>query len=155
MVQLTSFSGINLRCIEKVALEEFGRLNVIAGANGAGKTSILEGIYALASGRSFRTRRLVKLIRHGEDFLRVTGRVGAYEPGTVSTGVNEESNRVHHIGLERDRERLVIRCDGESINRASDLARLLPTLVVRPESYEVLTGGRKKDGGFWIGQCFT
>ena len=92
MVQLTSFSGINLRCIEKVALEEFGRLNVIAGANGAGKTSILEGIYALASGRSFRTRRLVKLIRHGEDFLRVTGRVGAYEPGTVSTGVNEESN---------------------------------------------------------------
>ena len=144
MVQLTSFSGINLRCIEKVALEEFGRLNVIAGANGAGKTSILEGIYALASGRSFRTRRLVKLIRHGEDFLRVTGRVGAYEPGTVSTGVNEESNEVHHIGLERDRERLVIRCDGESINRASDLARLLPTLVVRPESYEVLTGGSEE-----------
>ena len=144
MAHLTSFTGVNLRCIEKVRLEDFGRLNVIAGANGAGKTSILEGIYALASGRSFRTRRLAQLIRHGEEFLRVTGRVGLCQSGQGSTDNNVRSNRDHHIGLQRDRESLVIRCDGESVNRASDLARLLPTLVVRPESYEVLTGGSEE-----------
>ena len=46
----------NLRCIESAVLEFSPELNLIAGENGAGKTSILEAIFLLGRGRSFRTR---------------------------------------------------------------------------------------------------
>jgi recombinational DNA repair ATPase RecF len=44
------------------------------GANGAGKTSVLEAIFLLGRGRSFRTRLNERLIRHGQAQLRVVGR---------------------------------------------------------------------------------
>ena len=46
----------NLRCVESAELEFSPELNLIAGENGAGKTSILEAIFLLGRGRSFRTR---------------------------------------------------------------------------------------------------
>ena len=39
------------------------RLNLITGDNGSGKTSLLEAIYLLGRGRSFRTRHTEQLIR--------------------------------------------------------------------------------------------
>ena len=54
----------NLRCIESAVLEFSPELNLIAGENGAGKTSILEAIFLLGRGRSFRTRSTERLIRY-------------------------------------------------------------------------------------------
>ena len=64
----------NLRCVEAAALEFSPELNLISGANGAGKTSILEAVFLLGRGRSFRTRISEKLIRHGQPSLTVFGR---------------------------------------------------------------------------------
>ena len=44
----------NLRCLESAALEFEPELNLISGPNGAGKTSILEAVFLLGRGRSFR-----------------------------------------------------------------------------------------------------
>jgi len=49
------------------------RLNVVVGANGAGKTSLLEAVYFLSRVRSFRTRQLDRLIRWGAGEMRVAG----------------------------------------------------------------------------------
>ena len=46
----------DLRCLSKTRLELHPHVNLITGANGAGKTSLLEAIYLLGRGRSFRTR---------------------------------------------------------------------------------------------------
>ena len=46
----------DLRCLAQVQLTLHPRLNLLAGENGSGKTSILEAIYLLGRGRSFRTR---------------------------------------------------------------------------------------------------
>src|SRR5436190_9817144 len=64
----------NLRCIESAVLDFAPELNLIAGENGAGKTSVLEAIFLLGRGRSFRTRNSEKLIRHGSEALTVFGR---------------------------------------------------------------------------------
>src|SRR5262245_16231972 len=64
----------NLRCLEAAALEFSPELNLISGENGAGKTSILEAIFLLGRGRSFRTRTSERLIRHGQAALTVFGR---------------------------------------------------------------------------------
>ena len=40
------------------------QINLIHGANGSGKTSILESIHLLAAGRSFRSTKTTPLIQH-------------------------------------------------------------------------------------------
>ena len=44
-----------LRNLQTVALNELQPFNVFYGKNGSGKTSVLEAIHLLATGRSFRT----------------------------------------------------------------------------------------------------
>ncbi len=51
--------------------------HLILGGNGAGKTSLLEAVYAAATTRSFRTPRLVECVRHGEQSFHVVAEVEA------------------------------------------------------------------------------
>src|ERR1700726_1047807 len=69
-VQVTDF-----RCLQSATLELDPRFTLISGANASGKTSLLEAIYVLGRGRSFRTRRLEHLIRHGAERFVVFGEV--------------------------------------------------------------------------------
>lgn len=63
----------NLRCIETSGCRLHPSLTVLAGRNAQGKTSVLEGLYLLALGRSFRTRRLAQLVRTGAEVAAVEG----------------------------------------------------------------------------------
>jgi DNA replication and repair protein RecF len=75
----------DLRCIERAELHLHPGHNLIWGGNGSGKTSLLESIFLLGRGRSFRTRNSERLIRHGRDRLVVFGRTGG-ELGSGSSG---------------------------------------------------------------------
>ena len=67
------------------------RFTLISGPNASGKTSLLEAIYVLGRGRSFRTRRLERLIRHGADRFVVFGEVDdAVFAGDVGGGDDGE-----------------------------------------------------------------
>src|SRR5580698_8235185 len=73
----------DLRNLGAVDLEPAVRVNVIAGNNGHGKTSLLEAIYFAATSRSFRTHRAAELIRHGAAVASVAARfleTGGQEP---------------------------------------------------------------------------
>src|SRR5256885_5696882 len=72
---LAELTVTQLRCIEHAELETPPGLALIYGGNGSGKTSLLEAIFLLGRGRSFRTRNSERLIQRGQDHLRVTGRV--------------------------------------------------------------------------------
>ncbi|MDZ7748226.1 MAG: AAA family ATPase [Halofilum sp. (in: g-proteobacteria)] len=56
-MHLTALDVRDLRIIASAAIEPGSRLNVIAGPNAAGKTSLLEAIHVLATGRSFAATR--------------------------------------------------------------------------------------------------
>ena len=67
----------DFRCIATSELEFDPRCNLISGANASGKTSLLEAIFFLGRGRSFRTARNETLIRKSADellFDRTAGR---------------------------------------------------------------------------------
>ncbi len=74
-MHLKSISANRLRNLQKVELSLPQGLTLVAGSNGAGKTSLLEAVYLLGTGRSFRTRRLEDLIARDSGPLRVVGRV--------------------------------------------------------------------------------
>ena len=48
-------------------------INVIWGENGSGKTSVLEAIYILSTGRSFKTTRLLEVIKEKTETTRISG----------------------------------------------------------------------------------
>jgi DNA replication and repair protein RecF len=54
----------NFRTYQEVQCEFGPRINVIAGPNAYGKTSLLEAIYFCVTGRSFRGAQVSELIRH-------------------------------------------------------------------------------------------
>ena len=69
-VRITTF-----RCLREVELGLSARRNYVFGPNGAGKTSLLEAVFVLGRGRSFRTRQMPRLVQHGSEGFTVYGEV--------------------------------------------------------------------------------
>lgn len=72
-LHLSRLGVVAFRNLEPASFEFGARLNVIAGENGQGKTSLIEAIYLLCTTRSFRTSKLGEVIRGGCDGARVKG----------------------------------------------------------------------------------
>ena len=85
-MSLSEITVSNLRCIEHAELRLAPGLTLIHGGNGSGKTSLLEGVFILGRGRSFRSRNSERLIRRGQDQMRVTGQVRRSEVDAVRLG---------------------------------------------------------------------
>lgn len=66
-MQLRSLQLKNFRSYSDARFDFSEGVNVISGANAKGKTTILEAIYLLISGHSFRTAHMQELIKHGEE----------------------------------------------------------------------------------------
>ena len=92
VLSLADLTVDDLRCIEHAEFQLHPGHNLIWGGNGSGKTSMLEAIFLLGRGRSFRTRNSERLIRHGRDRLVVFGRTGGGDDphDWVSSGVHTE-----------------------------------------------------------------
>ncbi len=63
----------NFRSYEKFEIEFNPKSTVIIGRNTFGKTNLLESIYLLSTGKSFRAEKDIQMIRFGEDLARITG----------------------------------------------------------------------------------
>ncbi|MGH8296326.1 MAG: DNA replication/repair protein RecF [Steroidobacteraceae bacterium] len=135
---LTELSVRDLRCIEQAELSLHPGRNLIWGGNGSGKTSLLEGIFLLGRGRSFRTRNSERLVRHGQERLVVFGRA----EGSGAEG----SGEVHAVGVEvHRREGTRARVDAAPVASLADLSRLLPVQVIDPEIHKLIEeGGRRR-----------
>jgi DNA replication and repair protein RecF len=65
MVMLKSLILRNFRSYAEAAFSFAEGINSIEGENGQGKTNLLEALFLLSVGRSFRTHHLQELVRHG------------------------------------------------------------------------------------------
>ena len=90
---LKQIEADRLRNLKAVQFEAAPGLNVIAGRNGQGKTSLLESMYLLATGRSFRTRKQEELIGWDGGPLRVSGVIESNRGTTKLTAVMDGSER--------------------------------------------------------------
>jgi DNA replication and repair protein RecF len=120
----------NLRCIEAASLELSPELNLIAGENGAGKTSILEAIFLLGRGRSFRTRTTERLIRHGQATLTVFGRTQDQPPKASGIEVSRDGTRA--------------RINGENVQTLLELSGVLPVQAIDPEIHKLIEQGPER-----------
>ena len=100
----------------------------ISGPNASGKTTLLESIFLLGRGRSFRTPKLESLIRTHCAELRVVGKA-------VS------GHRTITLGVEASRDAMRARVDGRPVTTHADLAIALPVQSIDPEVHRLIDGG--------------
>lgn len=95
----------NLRNLANVRLENLGTVNLIHGANGAGKTSLLEAVHLICEGRSFRHGSIHPLVAKGSAECSVFGELSGFHGLARHTvGVSKRPGGHSEIRLDRDRE---------------------------------------------------
>lgn len=122
-VQVTDF-----RCLHSASLDLDPQFTLISGPNASGKTSLLEAMYVLGRGRSFRTRRLEHLIRRGADRFVVFGEVDA-GGGKAALGVEGSVSGVR------------AKIAGATPPTLAELALRLPVQIIDPEVHRLIEEG--------------
>lgn len=124
---IEEFACQHLRNLREQQLTFSPGLNVLVGENGAGKTSLLEGIHLLGSGRSFRSAQPNDAIAHGQ------------ECATMRARISEQDQRIQ-LGLARCRSGFRLRRDGQDVARMSEFAAHLPVMALHPQSDDLILG---------------
>ena len=117
----------NVRNLAEVSLTLSPRFNIITGKNGSGKTSLLESIYLLSCGKSFRTHRFSNIPTRGSVPMAVYAKLSGFNQRSIPLGLES-----------RDRYN-IFKADGQRLKKASELANYLPVVVVHQESQCVFT----------------
>lgn len=125
---LTRLQAARLRNIDAVCIELGREDNYFLGPNGAGKTSILEAVYFLGRGRSFRTHRSAGLVQDGSQQFEVVGHT-SWAGHEVVLGVRSGSG-----GTEA-------RIGGAPAGSLAELAERLPVQVIDPETHKLVEEG--------------
>jgi DNA replication and repair protein RecF len=127
-MSLTELTVANVRCIEHAELVIAPSLTLVSGGNGSGKTSLLEAIFLLGRGRSFRTRNNERLIRRAQDRLTVTGRLDGELGGRT-------------IGVEVTGEGIAARIAGRPAASLAELSEAFSVQVIEPGVHRLVEEG--------------
>lgn len=120
----------NFRNIAEAKLFPSLGFNLIYGDNGSGKSSLLEAIYTLGYGRSFRSNHLRDLIRRG------TGNFVVYSE-SISTAAFEP----HKAGIKKAKSGPTEIRINSSNGTLSELVRLNPVQLFSPSSVSLILDG--------------
>ena len=138
----------DFRCYRRAELAAPAAPVVLFGANGAGKTNLLEAISLLAPGRGLRRARLAEIERR-----RAAGEAAG--PGwaifatldtqegerSVGTGRDPERSSGPVRAPEDESDRRVVRIDGAAARGPAALAELVHLLWLTPEMDRLFDGG--------------
>jgi len=107
-------------------------ITVFLSANGTGKTSVLEAVFALSTATSFRTHAASDMIQHGQSVAEIHG------------VIFEDQRRVQvdltlTKGIRNTTKRMLI--NGQKPTSRAVLAQSLPLTVFTPEGVDVVRGG--------------
>jgi DNA replication and repair protein RecF len=123
-----TLARLDVHCVRNITqarLDLNQRFNVFFGANGSGKTSLLESIYLLGSGHSFRSRETLSLVSYDTPSLTVFGE--------MQTGDS--------ISIQKAKSGTVVRLNQQTCQRSSDLARHLPCQIFYQDIFDIMDAG--------------
>jgi DNA replication and repair protein RecF len=123
---LTQINIHHVRNLEALQITPHPRFNFFYGPNGSGKTSVLEAIYLLGSGYSFRTRETAPLVQQGQAALTVFSKTHAQDTISIQKHVNGAT---------------LVRLNQQNCHKSSQLAHLLPCMVFYHDLFQIIDAG--------------
>lgn len=100
----------------------------LVGPNGQGKTNLLEAIYALCYGSSFRTQYMRELAAHGQKNFKLTGMY------------RDDASMVHRLELEYKDSKRSVFLDGREIKDRKELIYNIPCIVFSHDDIAFVRG---------------
>jgi DNA replication and repair protein RecF len=130
-IRPTRLRHLSLRAFRNYAALELDLeegLTAVVGPNGQGKTNLIEAVYFLCLGRSFREHRESRLIRFGETAARVEGTTEhGGRSGTIRIVLRRSGGKQAEV-------------DGTRLERLSQLIGVLPVVSLTPEDLAIAYG---------------
>ncbi|MGV2873104.1 DNA replication/repair protein RecF [Colwellia sp. E150_009] len=129
-MSVTKLITRNFRNLNDLDINFHRKFNFFVGDNGSGKSSLLEALFYLGHGKSFRTSKTDALV--------------CYEKFNFVVSIKNTSNS--QLGLSRNilTGETNIKIDGERHYRLSVLAKNIAIQIVTPESFKLFFGGPKE-----------
>jgi DNA replication and repair protein RecF len=128
-LHLTNLHVARFRNIVSADLTLAPGINLLVGENGAGKTALLEAIFMLSRGRSFRSSQTNLLVQRGTEDLVVRGNV--VQGGQAQVLARQKSATGPNYA----------RIDGENVSLQSKFAELLPLQTLLPGVSDLVLDG--------------
>lgn len=118
----------NFRNLANTTLQFHPHINLISGQNGSGKTALLEALYTLGRGKSFRESQTRHIITHEQPYFRLIADI-------------QHGEHTHKIGIERAPRDYTLRHNGETLTSLSKLAEILPIQVLNSDHFALIDQG--------------
>ncbi|WP_276390153.1 DNA replication/repair protein RecF [Eudoraea chungangensis] len=126
---LRNLSLVNYKNFDSQSFEFDAKINCFVGANGIGKTNILDAIYHLAIGKSYFNPMASQNIRHGEDFFMIEG---TFE-------IKDRPEKVV-CSFKRGVKKIIKR-NNKVYERLSDHVGLVPLVIISPVDRNLILEG--------------
>jgi DNA replication and repair protein RecF len=117
----------NFKNYREAQFDFSSRINFIGGANGAGKTNILDAIYYLSTGKSYFNPSDSHSVFHGENSMSIKGE---YLHDNLKEGI--------HLAWEG---RKVLKRNDEKYKRLMDHVGLIPVVMISPADRDLIIEG--------------
>ena len=117
----------NFRNYKQFVIDFNQDINILIGSNGQGKTNLIEAIYLLSVGKSFKTHINKQMIMFDCDFAKVNGEI-----------ISNNKKRNLEIVLGNDFKRAKI--DDQDIYKISEYVGLLNVVVFTPDDLYLIKG---------------
>ncbi|MBE7705592.1 MAG: DNA replication/repair protein RecF [Cyanobacteria bacterium SIG29] len=120
----------NYRNYEDLELNLNPGVNIFLGANGQGKTNLMEAVYYLAVGNNFRGNRDLELINWQKNYFRIHGQFK-----------KEKSNRLFDLEVYLDKnKKKQIKINGVKAKSIGDLHGNLQVVLFSPDDLKIIKG---------------
>jgi len=127
---LKSLELTNFRNYSKASFD-FADTTILIGPNGIGKTNIIETIYMISTGRSWRTNRDNELIKWGSDFMKILITLADEEAKTLEMVMQKEG-----INLPQKKS---VKVNGVK-KKMVDFLGIMPAVLFSPEEIRLIDG---------------
>lgn len=118
----------NFRNIKKCSLDVSGKQVILKGENGQGKTNLLEAVYLLCYGSSFRTQNLKETIRYSAEYFY------------LKSEYSDNSGSLRTTEISYDGKEKRIKTDGNEIHDRKELIYSVPCISFSHEDMELVRG---------------